>query len=453
MNKNRQKLVCVLPHLKKANYYLLFLVIIPIIFQSCQLEPNPSGNEVNVQTLNFNGFQLERGLDFYMSIGEYPEQTPDYRGICLFRDVAVPYDLKAGRSWHVMPYVFKNITNLNPVLILPRELYDEGKFRTLIFSVSFPDIEQGKIGILKFISKDLLDSAHIPHLYNIYVITSGNYCIREIKIPMEKTSITGRLIFLEGIGHYNHELGTLYFDTYDYYGTKEVTFQSEVQNYFTFTPEEIGYNPAESSVEISASYPAGAVYKRLRVFLDFGGYHSNSKMLIADFGSPHSAYTVKVPLIPDLPCKINALSGYLDMYYWEVVISNPFESVYIEPGTSINITHKMIDQVSPVNGKTGVTGNDNLTVKEDGEKGVYVFYISATGKPGMCRVVTDKNSIRLGELNYKEFKLVPATTYGWHVLKLSAFGSIDEFLSKPYIFEREYNSVKPSETWYFETAP
>jgi hypothetical protein len=434
----------------------MFAPIIAVYFSACELEPNPAGNEVNIQILSQNSFSPRWPYELYLSVGEYPILNPGYSGFCKLRDVQFPYDLKIVHEFYISLFVFKNLTSTKLVILQPSEFSDHGRFRTLKFTVNFPPIEYQKIGLVKFISSDIFDRTDYWIPGQKIVFTENDYkCTNEIIIPSEKTSISGKLIFLEGKGYRDSYSDLFYFNTFDYYGEKDVELLSqENQNNFTFTQNEINHDPTESSVEISASYPPFANDKRLKIYLDFVGYHHNSKMLIADLIEPQTAYTLKVPLISDLECNINAVSSFGDPFYWGV-LSNPFESIYLEPGTSININHKMTEQISPVNGKTGITGNDNLTVREEGEKGIYVYYISTTSSEptAKCRIVTDKNSLRIGEINYKEFKFLPSKTYKWHVLKLNTFNSIDEFLSKPYIFEKNYHSVSCSETWYFETAP
>jgi hypothetical protein len=428
---------------KKLKFCYLFIAILTLLFQSCQLEPNPTGDRVEVQILCDDGFPIRsEGLPG-VGIGNNAIVSPNGMGYCSFENVQLPFDLRI-LSWRGYADIYKNISVRN--LHLSTFSYFSN-YKECIVLVKFPQIEYGKYGYVRFISKDLFKQDNGYHLIEGGSIDTTFF---NLLIPPNQTTISGRLIFIQCQSTIHNYPENIY--SFDKFGFKDVAFHSGLNEKIIFSPEDIAFNPEESRVRVNITYP-GTYYTDLIFTLSFPGYNKHSDIIIGKYRSWSSNMSQIVPVSLNIPFNIKVESTYyipVPPYY----LLNPLKAIYVHPDESNNILHKKINLESPQNHEEGITGNSLLKAEETEERGIYVFVIAKGSiTHPKVNIITDKSSIMLKDINPSNFVFSPNTVYAWIVGKLSSFNSIDQFVSEPYVFQENFNTIEFSDVWYFKTAP
>jgi hypothetical protein len=426
---------------KKLRFYCLFIAITALLFQSCQLEPNPTGDKVEVQLLDNQGFPVYSLSLMGVCIGSNAIVSPDGMGYCSFENVQFPYDLNIIR-WGSIPYTYKNIYARS----LHLSIFSEhlSNYNECLVRVKFPPIEYGKIGYVRFISRDLFEQDH--GYWHFVEGGAEDTTYLNLQIPRDKNSITGKLLFFKCKEFWDGP--SIY--SFDNYGIKDVTFHSGLNDMIVFSLQEITFNPNEYTVNVNITHPADYYYSELKFVLSFPGYNKNSDIVIGDYFNSNITWQI-VPSSLNIPFIVKAESNYR-----YTTLSLPFPKKVIEahPDNLNNILHNKITLLNPQNHEEGINSNSQLKAEETGEKGIYVFSIAKDSiKHTKVNIITDKSSITLGEISSSNFILSPNTNYAWRVGKLSSFNSIDQFVSEPYVFQENFNSIEFSDVWYFKTAP
>ena len=435
--------------------FLSFLLIcIPLLFQSCELEPNPAGNTVEVQILNYDGFKLYYN-GVYTSLGKYPYSIPDMNGICKFENVQIPYNLNIGLysnpNYNGLSYHYAGLHRNNPVLLI---IYNENgsPSREIEVRVKFPPISDNKIGMVRFISKDIIDSVEggLGFYFPMQGIARSHDTTRYLyyRIPGEMNSVSGKLIFIEGTGSWNYQ--NLIMQSYDHYGSKDVTLREGFMNRVTFTENEIQTNPQELPVSIDVSYPQEVNSTIIKFFLNFEGYGKGSLFLLSQLNNQSGHLEAVIPLLTDINNNIKIFSSHNYSSWGNKLF--PFKSIEIEPGGHGNISHSVPEVLKPQQTEI-IDENDSLTVNDNGEKGIYVFSLSGFAPMAFACIVSEINTIRFGDFKYADFIYKPNTMYELSVAKFTTFNSIDEFTEKPYFLNSNFNSVSISRPRFFGTAP
>jgi hypothetical protein len=428
---------------KKLTFCCLFAAIAALLFQSCELEPNMPENVIEAQVLNNDGFQL-KSYDysisgFNLSIGNYPIARPDAYGKCRFENVGLPYN--AVLSFFHSFCIYKDINLKNPRFIL----YEgwNNKYIRCYLTVNFPPIETNRVGYLRFISKDFFEQEN-PTIQQIQFINShdstSDICVR---IPINKTSISGKLIYM--VCHASD--GRIL--SYDNFGTKDITLNAGHNEPAKFIQGDIETDPAESQVTVNLSYPV-QTYGYTYFYLHFHGYNKNSNIIVGVHNFIDNITQI-VPTALNSPFDIEVKSTFVDVIHIIPYCFDRTKMIHLPPGSSGNITHKKLTILTPQNNQTGVSGNTKFIVNEDGSKGIYVFCIGYHF-PAVI-VTTEKNFITLSDFVSREFHFIPYTEYTWCAGKLSNFNSIDEFLSEPFMLQENFNSIEFSDMKYFTTSP
>jgi hypothetical protein len=424
----------------------LLLLALLIGAAGCDLEPNPETKYIAPRVLNYSGFRIKQdnGVVPYGCVNEFPASLPDPLGFLHLEDVSRPYNLNIYEAPPLsIPFVFMGLNETYPIILIPKEYGIEDKSLFCELNVNFPAIEANKVGILKFISNELFYQDSGTAFANVNT-TSRRF---KVYFPAEMPSISGKLIFLEGVGVNTIRIQM---SSYDNFGMKDVTLHPGTED-ITFTPQEILSNPGDTSSTLLVTCPPEYIeHNKVNVYLNFPGYSANSEMLITQLVNFNFPLTAKLPLISEISNYIR-LESFYDLSF--AGYFQPLEVKDINPGEQGTITHTTLELTSPPDNETGVEANTYLSVSDNLESGIYFFYIASYYPTKKVLIVTDKNSIRWGDLNFRDFKTSSNTNYSWYVTKLTTFNSIKEFTEKPYIFDEGFNAVSISNFRNFKTAP
>ncbi len=440
-------LICCLSCKKLYKSYLL-IAFLTVLFQSCELEPNVPENSIRAQILNEDGFTFNTHSinEITASIGDYPIVPLAKNGFFTISNVPGYYDINITTfneeyGPYTLSYLFKNLTKSNPILILKPALFD-GYTKYCWFHVHFPPISVNRIGIIKFISKD------------IFIQYSGETIVREhddsafvpIDIPVYENYVSGKLLFFECGGSWEDEIQI---EQFEKYGSKDVNIKSNEIKDIVFSESDISFNPLESSVNyevtLPPNYPGSYVFAKL----NFEGYNAQSCMTVAKHSDP-TQYNSVVPASLDIPFKvrvislINYTSGYFDQ----------FKSVDIQPGETGKVIHETIDLISPAKNQQNVNLYTNLEISDYGENGVYIFNFEGYNSNTIneFQLFTDRKNLKIWEVNSRVFKIEPNSAYRWYVVKLGGFNSIDELTEQVYGLNTKLNSCSVSNMRFFRTC-
>jgi hypothetical protein len=398
-----------------------------------------------VQILNNEGFPINSYGWMGVSIGNYAIVIPDYMGYCSFENVQLPFDLRVFYAG-TYSYTYKNISVRN--LHISTFYNPNFEANGCVVWIKFPQIEYGKYGYVRFISKDLFEQD-----YGSYFLISNNHeSIKlSLQIPLDKTSITGKIIFIQcqSISQFPYNIYS-----YDNFGYKDITFHTGLNDSILFSPEDISFNPGESSVSLNITYPETYPLHPALIFtLSFPGYNKYSDIIIGKYYSGTNQVTQIVPASLNIPYTIKAecvsrinVSSYSLPY--------PSKVIEVHPDEFNALLLKKINLLSPQNHEEEISSNSLLKAEETGEKGIYVFSIAKDSiNHTKVNIITDNSSIILKDITSSYFAFSPNTVYAWRVGKLSSFNSINQFVSEPYVFQENFNSIEFSDVWYFKTAP
>lgn len=413
---------------------LLITTAVFILSGCSDYEVAPSAGTINGKVFDIYGFP---NIQSEISIGQYPVTVPDAFGNFSLDTKSIPYDLEI---FDYVPHtyeaiLFKSLISTCPSIVIPFEILREtGNF--CVVWVKCPATQEHGV-FLNFVSKEdcLQHMLTVYHSDSIYGI--------QVQIPVSKTSIEGKVLFLQYSG-YNNTC------TYDKYGEKSVTLHSGNNDTLVFSPSDILLDPPESIVTFNIILPDSLPYADIttRGYIHFPGYSSGSDILIYDGSDLTDDYiTVPESLLTNFNIKINSVIHYYEgqMYY-----NDQEKWVYTQPGTSITVDNsEKVSLLSPQYAQTGIDENTVFRFSGDGlHKGVYIIYIFGYGN-----LVTDSTNFRITDLDSRSFNFRHNYTMGWRVVKLSEFRSLDDFVSKPYIDNENFNTISLSPFWYFRTAP
>jgi hypothetical protein len=427
-----------------------------LFFSSCELEPNMPENVIKPQVLNNNGFYFrEHPYFIYTSIGQYPVGKPDIFGFSRFENIPVPYDFEISISKYFYPEIvciYHNLNNRNPRIILAfppdTSIYHRSNYSECFLIVYFPAVPEGKTAQVKFISKDLF-------IQDDKIIETGeSFSKIELKIPFGKNSINGKLIFLQG--DYQISYRETNWTTIDNFGIKDISPQANTIDTAMFTPQDIQYNPPESHVNFSVTFPYYAYLDRtLSTAITFPDYNSSSDLTLFNTIYPDAvSYIRSVPAEIGIPFKIKIISTNTPVF--GTYLTENLKTAFIQPGNSADLVFNQIQLQSPLYNASNITKDSCFKIYDDDEKGIYVFYFLIPNYPftGFSAViVTDKKTFRLSDINSRDFSFEPNARYYWGVQKIYGFSSIDEFTEIPFIFNGKFQSATSSDVWMFRAAP
>lgn len=434
---------------KKAIFCLPLIIILSVFISSCILEPNYPQNNVVLHLLNNDG--LNYSVENYDQISvKIPDTKPvvyaDGFGFCYLGSQQTPYDLDIyvyhfnPHTFDIRNYLFKGLANTNPVLVLNPSILP-GISSTCILKVKVPVVGLDRLGIIKFISKDIFHQR-----YNEYIIRAGDSTAEiEVDFHVDNSSIMGRLLYLECTGTWGYEINL---QSYEKFGWKDVTLNNGSITSATFTSEDVQFNPGESTVNFNIAYPSGAQYKFDQIKLNFDGYNGSSLMTIG-YAYNRETGSCIVPLL-NVPYNIRVSSSFYQ--YFVEYSYPPFKSIDIPPGGSGNILHGTVELLNPPDNAENIMDNTCLVADHNNENSIYIFYISTLNEFNGIRIITDKNSLRLNEIKSRDFKIYPDDDYQWYVVRISGFNSINEFTEMPYLFNLKFTACYNSPRRHFITS-
>lgn len=440
MTKSEVKKRCSFAAVCVKIFSFLSITVLITILQSCELEPEPPINLIELQILNEDGFPAQRGIS--VSIGSVRMMMPDINGYCRFENAPIPYDLQVYGGGAL--YIYNKLNITNPKIVLPISMYST-LHNTCSVPVKCPPVHPGKAALVRFISKELFCESG---KYNLIKSADSTIFI-QIWLPPDKISITGKLIFIYGEYDPYFEI----FISYDKYCIKDVSFDASMNDTVKFTEAEIQFNPPESYVTCTVRYPEYSFGKHTDISIYFPGFNPNSEMvLMRNSHSSGGPWLAQVPGELNIPFEIKVTSSYMfdEFVYYRI---DALESFHLLPGASVEIIHNELEVLGPRNLQTGITEDSSLKVREDNERGIYLFDITEFSSNSRLAFVSEKNTVRCGDLKYRNFEIRPGKSYRWIVIKFSAFNSIDDYTLVPYIFQENFHSVRVSDIRYFSTAP
>ena len=442
---------------KKLKICYLFIAILALLFQSCELEPNMPENVIKPQVLNNNGFYFrEHPYFIYTSIGQYPVGKPDILGFSRFENIPLPYDFETLINKYFDPEtvcIYHNLNKRNPKIVLPfpqdTNVYHRSNYNECFLIVYFPPIPEGKTGKVKFISKDLF-------IQEDEIINAGeSFSKIKLKIPFDRNSINGKLIFLQG--EIQHNYWETNWTSIDNFGMKYISVPANSIDTVIFTQHDIQYNPPESHIDFSATFPLNyTYYTTLSAAISFPGYNINSDLILFKTIYPEQgvSYVRNVPAEIGIPFSIRIKCTFRPSF--RTYLTENLKTAIIQPENSANLVFNQIQLRSPLYNATNITKDSCFKIYDDNEKGIYLFYFLIPNYPPVSQgvvIATDKNTLRLSDINSRNFNLESNERYYWGVQKIYGFSSIDEFTEIPFIFNGKFQSATSSDVWMFRAAP
>ncbi len=422
--------------IRKLGIYSFFLIVAGNL---CGCIDNPvipqgsiSGTVYDVYTMQ-NPYML-------VSVGEYPVIGVDGYGKFTIENVSLPYNLDISRyRGFTTKYLGLNSNNINVY-----EHFDFGSAISCITQVNYPAMKNKyKRAFIKFISEDISNQFNYifyPPDTNVYI---------DVNIPLEKSSITGKVIYLESTIEENGNI-----ISYDKFGFKTVTLYPRYSNnpIINFSEEDIIVNPQEEIVLYSVIAQNHQFIKYTNLYLSFPGTcrTSDSYMSGTELSAPGGMFVV--PVLEGINYQIMISS----VYSIENLVSEQHAEgekwVYVNPGENAEIVFEAsLSLIEPEDNQSNINDESIFRISDEDPNGIYVYYFR--GSTGHLSVYTDKKSLKFNELKSRNFSFSPNSNYYWGVRKYSGYNSIDEFASLKFTIDTSYSSIPVSIVNSFKTAP
>ena len=285
------------------------------------------------------------------------------------------------------------------------------------FYVNYPEIPQGKEGIIQFVSKS-------PNSSKYAVAKSGSgKSFLSVRWPIGTKSIDGYIFYLE-------RSSTEYTD----FGVTNVTLNSEqYSNEFTIQRNSMKFDPGTASIKVN--FEMGKDYERnVSIKAVFPELSQFSELTIPNSGDN---YNYIVPASLPYGYKLN-VTARIKPYDENTMYESGF---IVKPNSVIDFKNGDTPQLIFPADKFNYNSSTMFSYGMDFEPGVYVVTLSC--KDRIFHYVTtnttvkDPLSLSNGILNGKE--------YTWNVTKLPGFGSVDHFVKEG----DRYNLKNSSESRVF----
>lgn len=409
--------------------FISYLLIICFYcgFSGCIDDP------VKPDTTTISG-KIYDGSIFFISPGDYPIVSNDRNGMFHLEIPGIPYDLIISETFYYSgnsTVKYTNITNSMSHFLL-RPYYHNIYTNNCRFMVEYPQPGNSNTVLIKFVSEDYFSEGH----NNLGRVT--------IALPEDKFSISGKLIYFEGLKD-----GEGGFIRCDKFGIKDITLYEGDNSTIVFDPGEINYDPAEFFTDVNISLPQSFSCLS-RVSLSIPGYSGSSDLIINYLGCGNRF--ISIPLLDHLGFKIKVHSWY-SPYLTFGEISEGEVWKYFDAQNSINLVHnESFALLSPADDEINITDSTTFEISDNSAlPAVYEFVLFFGHKT--ARVYTNKRSIKFSDFRSWNFSLLPGTSYLWNVRKFPNFNSVDEFLSTPYVINKNYSHVESVSGRIFKTKP
>lgn len=393
------------------------------LLAGCIEDPVKTENNVNGKVTDFYGFPCS---GYIVEANVFTGTFTDDNGLYSLPGLMPPYTLILANGSRGS-YLFSEIRKIHADITLLNNW--NGNHYGYVFYVHHPVLGTNKKSIIIFISGEL----------NRNIYSRGDegdsVSICAIDVQTGKNSISGRVIYLEMTVDNYHNLSC------EKFGIKDTIINLTKETEFTFTENEITYNPAEYIMDIKISVPEGLYTNYRNLYLNFGNNKDADVYL-------DNAYTnCMIPVIENLDYKIKIEDRAIGE---EGILSQKW--VYVNPGENAEINHnKPPEPELPINEAVNVTDSTTFKIRDDSEPGIYEIIFWNSSEPQIC-FFTNRKEFRLEELQAGFWFLRRNTLYYWKVIKLAGYNSIDEFISQPFINDNRCNSLMYSNIFHFTTS-
>ncbi len=416
--------------------YTIVIISLSCILAACEEYPREYTGVITGKISNYNGFPLIVAFQeefLGVSSDQYSALAPDFYGNFYLDNVVSPYDLYV--KYTSLGYSNRNLLFIglraSDLRIIYPEVRFESRYRISYLTVKFPAIRKGKIGFLKFISPELFQSN------DMQLSQFDSAKSLQIKFTQDITNIQGKIIFFQctpsDSGH---------IQSYDNFGVKNISIHEGSNGFLVLTPEDIIYDPGESSVNVNVEISPKAEEPVTQVLIHFPGMNPYSDVYISDAAGSGSS-TVTVPADLKVSFKIEVRNSCLIYSQNYGLIGRQTKSILLNPGANgVLDNSQLVPLIYPADEQGNVS--DTVILRYgDNNPGIYQIYLSG------YTIYTDKNNMELGELKSKGLTFSPGQHIRWSVIKYSNFVNIDQFVTSPYIFQENFDAITFSDKWLF----
>ncbi|MEO8512034.1 MAG: hypothetical protein ABI543_00610 [Ignavibacteria bacterium] len=413
------------------SYKILILLLLTAIFHGCIDDP-----------VKYNGSMIDGAVydqfgmnyaNMKVSVGDYPIVATDVYGKFSLENNQFPYNITVSDIYSsTNKYI--GLTIPNPVLTT---LEDHGNSNFCYVKVIFPEItSEYDEAVIKFISIDKNTQFDDKASY------MDPYFGMWVNIPYDKSSISGKLIFLQYKMYSDHTV-----HSFKKFGIKDITLNNGYSNQeITFTENDVSYNPPELLSEFNIQLSPEFNEMNSSVSLIFPGMDNNSAI---ELPSSYFGELYGYVITPELP-NVNYIVKFtnyasVDNYQLFSVIWD-----YINPGENVALNHnKSLTLLQPINEVSNVNDNTKFIFSDTEPGGIYVYKIT----PDLhfdyhhTNIITDKYPLTLKDFKTWGYQFIPNTKYYWGVVKYPGYKNIDEFVSSQLKEDTVYKKIPASE-WY-----
>ena len=304
-------------------------------------------------------------------------------------------------------------------------------------SVTFPELTERKFLVTKFISEDVFyqTGAHRNGFPGTYFINS------EVYIPKTNSYITGKIYYME------YDIDTLPGSIvhYDKFGIKEITLAKGANNEIIFENSDL-YDPIDYEMNISINLPPGFSSLNSVIYMSNSSLNPGSDLELG-FMTQNGSYII--PLLPVNDFKIKTINVYCNDLF---LFSNGVMKCVTSPGEPVNINYsETVNLITPPDGSENITKFTALEIQDNDGPAIYEFCLLYGAV--YFQLFTDKHRVQLADFESWNFELPKNTVFKWTVRKFRNYNSIDEFVTKAYIFENRSDYIEVNKGRTFKTAP
>jgi hypothetical protein len=240
--------------------------------------------------------------------------------------------------------------------------------------------------------------------------------------------------------------------SYDKYGEKPLTVTNGENGRIVFYDNDLGTNPADSSISGSVYLPSGYVIQSAIIginrfpfasFLEYGYRYYNVTI-------NNSYFSLPVPV----------LSGNIYSYYVNLEVRKPGnfggyrKIVEIKPGNANQIGYDDFPNlISPQDNEQNVNYSTKFSFSKELPQGIY-YVLFAYFKNGYFfnrLIYLNNESFQLSALSDTTYNIPDNTDCTWSVNKIAGYTSIDDYLSTPRGLNPKYTEILFSENRTFKT--
>src|SRR5438552_7604240 len=222
------------------SFFILISAYFLSNFNGCVELPVVNQASVSGTIIDENG--LTDGY-FLLSSGYYPIVPSDLNGNFTIPNAQKPFSLSI--SEYIFTETYKNI-NIDNIKITAETSSGFGNYCAI--KINFPSSNHQKTKYIKFISSEQFYQSR----YVADPTESDISFYADIKIPYNRTTIQGQILFLECSGSSGH----IY--SFDKYGLKNVTLNSYNLDSLRFSESDIIFNLPSQYMDLQTSLPSGA---------------------------------------------------------------------------------------------------------------------------------------------------------------------------------------------------